>query len=101
MLINLSFQGINRLFVLLFENNGGRRGSYTRYYLPLVEIKDYNVVIDGRNFFYKPVKNNLITYYNIRKTATSQGDDYTTCCLLDYLYIPRLSLDYPKHLMLI
>ena len=52
MLINLSFQGINRLFVLLFENNGGRRGSYTRYYLPLVEIKDYNVVIDGRNFFY-------------------------------------------------
>ena len=50
-LINLSFQGINRLFVLLFENNGGRRGSYTRYYLPLVEIKDYNVVIDGRNFF--------------------------------------------------
>ena len=50
-LINLSFQGINRLFVLLFENNGGRRGSYTRYYLPLVEIKDYNVVIDGQNFF--------------------------------------------------
>ena len=50
-LINLSFQGIKRLFVLLFENNGGRRGSYTRYYLPLVEIKDYNVVIDGQNFF--------------------------------------------------
>ena len=50
-LINLSFQGINRLFVLLFENNGGRRGSYRRYYLPLVEIKDYNVVIDGQNFF--------------------------------------------------
>ena len=50
-LINLGFQGINRLFVLLFENNGGRRGSYTRYYLPLVEIKGYNVVIDGQNFF--------------------------------------------------
>ena len=49
-LINPSFQGVNRLFVLSFENNGGRT-SYTKYYLPLVEIKNYNVVIDGQNFF--------------------------------------------------
>ena len=41
-LINLSFQGVNRLFVLSFENTGGRT-SYTRYYLPLVEIKNYNL----------------------------------------------------------
>ena len=45
-LINPSFQGVNRLLVLLFENNGGRT-SYMRYYLPLVEVKNYNVVIDG------------------------------------------------------
>ena len=45
-LINSSFQGVKRLFVLSFENNGGRT-SYTRYYLPLVEIKDYNVIING------------------------------------------------------
>ena len=38
---------------------------YTRYYLPLVEIKDYNVVIDGRNFFDQSVKNNLIKYDSI------------------------------------
>ena len=60
--------------------------SYTRYYLPLVEIKNYNVVIDGRSFFDQPVINNLITYDNIQKIATGQGDDYTTGCPLDYNY---------------
>ena len=84
-LIDPSFQEVNRLFVLSFKNNGGR-ASYTRYYLPLVEIKDHDVMIDGRNFFSQPVKNNLRTYDNIRKIATGQGDYYTTGCLLDYLY---------------
>ena len=46
----LIFQLVNQLFVLSFENNGDKK-SYTRYYLPLVEIKDYHVMIDGRNFF--------------------------------------------------
>ena len=49
-LINSNFQGVNRLFVLLFEKTGGRT-SYTRYYLSLVELKHYNAVIDGRNIF--------------------------------------------------
>ena len=39
-----------------------------------------------KNFFDQPVKNNKITYENIRKIATGQGDDYTTGCLLDYAY---------------
>ena len=43
-------------------------------------------MIDGRNFFDQPVKNNLITYDNIRKIETGQGDDCTTGCLLDYHY---------------
>ena len=43
-------------------------------------------MIDGRNFFEQPVKNNFITYDNIWKIATGQGDDYTTGCLLDYNY---------------
>ena len=84
-LINRSFQGVNRLFVLPFENNSGRT-SHTRYYLGLVEMKDYNVMIDGRNLFDQPVKDNLITYDNVHKIATGQGDDYKTGCLLDYLY---------------
>ena len=43
-------------------------------------------MIDRRNIFDQPVKNYLIIYENIRKIATCQGDDYTTGCLLDYLY---------------
>ena len=48
-LIEPSFQGINRLFVLAFENDA-QRTSKRRYYIPNVEIKDYNVMIDGKNF---------------------------------------------------
>ena len=40
-------------------------------------------MIDGRNFFDQPIKNDIKTYENIRKIATGQGDDYTTDCLLD------------------
>ena len=47
----------------------------------------YNVMIDGKNFFDQPVKNDKVTYENIRKVATGQGDDYTTGCLLDYIYL--------------
>ena len=43
-----------------------------------MEIKDYNVMIDGRNIFDQPIKNDLKTYDNIKKNATGQGDDNTT-----------------------
>ena len=79
------FQGINRLFILAFENDN-HRTSDDRYYLPTVKIKDYNIVINGENFFDQPIKSNKITYDNIRKIAIGQGDDYTTGCLLDYPY---------------
>ena len=46
-------------------------------------------MIDGRNFFNQAIKNDLKTYDNIRKIATSQGDDYTTVRLLDYLYFKK------------
>ena len=83
-LIEPSFEGGNRLFVLTFENDM-QRTSKKRYYIPNVEIKDYNVMIDGKNFFEQPVKNDKVTYENIRRIATGQGDDYTTGCLLDYI----------------
>ena len=84
-LVEPSFQGVNRLFVLAFENDDDRTSS-DEYYLPAVEIKDYNIMINGENFFDQPIKNNKVTYENIRKIATGQGDDYTTGCLLDYSY---------------
>ena len=83
-LINPSFQGVNRL-VLPFENENGRT-SHSTYYLPKVEIKDYNVMIDGNNFFDLPINSMNKTDENIRKIATGKGDDYTTGCLLDYPY---------------
>ena len=84
-LINPSFQGVNRLFVLAFENENDRT-SHSTYYLPKVELKDYNVMIGGRNFFDQPINSMNKTYENIRKIATGKGDDYTTGCLLDYHY---------------
>ena len=47
-----------------------QRTSNKRYYIPNVEIEDYNVMIDGKNLFDQPVKNNKVTYENIRKIAT-------------------------------
>ena len=44
-------------------------------------------MIDGKNFFDQPVKNDMRTYDNIRKIATGQGDDYTTGFLIDYPYL--------------
>ena len=81
-LIEPSFQGINRLFILAFGNDANRK-SNTRYYLPNVEIKDYNVMIVDENFFDQPVRNDKVTHDNVRKIVTGKGDDYTTGFLLD------------------
>ena len=43
-------------------------------------------MINGENFFDQPIKDNKVTYENIRKVAIGKGDNYTTGCLLDYLY---------------
>ena len=85
-LVEPSFQGVSRFFVLAFEDDN-QRISKRRYHLPAVEIKDYNVMINGVNFFDQPIKNNKVTYENIRKIAIGQGDDYTTGCLLNHQYI--------------
>ena len=84
-LIEPSFQGVNRIFVLAFENDAQRK-VHSGYYLPIVEIKSYNVMINGENFFDQPIKDNKVTYENIRKVATGKGNDYTTGCLLDFPY---------------
>ena len=84
-LVEPSFQGVNRIFVLAFENDA-QRTSHSGYYLPNVKLKDYNIMINGENVFDQPIKNNKVTYKNIRKNATGQGDDYATGCLLDYPY---------------
>ena len=68
-LVEPSFQEINRFFVLAFENDTYRTSS-KRDNLPNIKIKDYNVMIDRENLFDQPVKNDKITYENIREITT-------------------------------
>ena len=63
-LVEPSFQGVNRLIVLAFENET-QRTSAKGYFLPNVEIKDYNVMINGESFFDQPIKNNKVTSENL------------------------------------
>ena len=91
--------------MLAFEhdNDNDWRASNKRYYNPNVEIKDGNVMIDGKNFFDQSVKNDKVTYENIRKSTIGQGDDYTTRCLLDYSYFKKykiIAIDLSKQQML-
>ena len=56
------------------------------------------------NFFDQPVKNDKVTYENIRKITIGQGDDYTTGCLLDYTYFKKyykmIAIDLSKQQVL-
>ena len=75
-LIDPTFMKVNRLFVLSFENEEGRT-SFSKYYVPKVEIKDLNVLIDRKSFFDGPVKNKEEAYEKIM--SISKNNDYTTC----------------------
>ena len=87
-----SFQGIRRLFVLAYVVAAGAANDEAgikdnkKYFLPRGEIKNYNVLIDGRNFYDQPINDLIKQYDEIRKVSTGYGDDYTTGCLLDYAY---------------
>ena len=79
------------MFVLAFDNtdNGAnrvQRDSHRNSFLPRVDITNYNVLIDARNFYDQPINDQIKKYDGIRKIETGKGDDYTTGCLLDYQY---------------
>ena len=82
-LIDPTFTNVNRLFVLTFENEYDGT-SFSKYYLPKVEIKDLNVLVDGKPFFEIPVKNKEEAYE--ANIEMSKNNDYTTDNLLDYEY---------------
>ena len=99
-LIEPSFQGINRIFILA-DDGDTQKTSHTVPYLPNVQLKDYNIMINGENLFDQPIENDVVTYENIRKIATGQGDDYTTGCLLYYPHFKDLSkVDLSKQQLL-
>ena len=82
-----------RIFVLAYNNKAGNDqvsvDSYKKYSHPRVKIENYNIEIDGRNFYDQPINDSIKQYDEIRKISTGQGDDYTTGCLLDFAYFEK------------
>ena len=85
-LIDPTFTKVNRLFVLSFENEEDRT-SFSKYYVPKVEIKYFNVLIDGKRFFDVPVKNKEEAYEKI--LSIGKNNDYATGNLLAYEYFSK------------
>ena len=83
-LIDPTFRNINRLFLLSFHNEDPTRDSFDKYYMPLVEIKDFNAFINNKPSFDQPVKSKKETSEKL--IEMSRNDDCTTGNLLDYLY---------------
>ena len=100
-LIDRTFNKVSRLFALSFENEEDKP-SFSKYYTPKVEIKDFIVLIDGKIFFDVPVKNKEESYEKIM--SISKNNDYTTGNLLDYEYFSKhyklIAIDLSKQIQL-
>ena len=78
-LIDPTFTNVNRLFVLF----GNDRTSFSKYYVQKVEIKDFNVLIDGKPFFEIPVKNKEEAYEQIIETSKNNGYTKVICWIMN------------------
>ena len=100
-LIDPTFIKVNRIFVLSFKDKENRT-NFSKYYIPKVEIKDFNVLIDGKRFFDVPVKNKEEAYEKIM--SISKNNDYTTGNLMDYEYFSKhynlIAIDLSKQIEL-
>ena len=106
-LLDVAIPGVNRFIVAGFNHNDTleasnennlnhnnthnnayrvERDSHKKYFLPRMDIKDYNVLIDGRNFYDQNISDDFKKYEELRKVMTGRGEDYTTGSLLDYDY---------------
>ena len=92
--INLdpSFQGVNRLFVMAYNRVDGQptRNGQRKYYLPRINLKNYNVIIVGKFFYDNPIESDIEKYKELKKVMIGKGEDYTTGSLLDYNYFYKL-----------
>ena len=82
-----------------FENEDDRI-SFSKYYTPTIEIKEFNVLTDGKSFFDVPIKSKEETYEAI--IEMSKNSDYTTGNLLDYEYFSKhyklIAIDLSKQI---
>ena len=91
--INLdpSFQGVNRLFVMAYNNANDHptRNGQQKYYLPRIDLSKYNVIIDGRNFYDNPIESDIEKYRELKKVMIGKGEEYITGSLLDFNYFGK------------
>ena len=91
-LLNALFQGVTRLLILAYvvatgtPNDEAVVKDNKKYFLSRGENKNFNVLINGRNFYDKPLNDLIKQYDKVRKVSTGHGDDYTTGSLLDYAF---------------
>ena len=92
-MLDSSYQGVKRQFVLAYNNTADDNqvsiNSFKKYFLPRVKTENYNIEIDGKNFYDQPINDSIKQYEEIRKILTGQGNDYTTGCLLDFAYFEK------------
>ena len=92
-LLDSSCQGLKRLFLLEYNNTAGNNqvsvDSYKKCFLPRVKIDNYNIEIDGRNFYDQPINDSIKQYDEVRKISTGQGD-------INYRLFIRLFLFWKK-----
>ena len=100
-LIDPTFTKVNRLFILSFKNEEDRT-SFSKYCVPNVQIKDFNVVIHGKSFFDMPIKNSQEKYEQIIEMG--RNGNYTTGSLLEYEYFSKyyrlIAIDLSKQIEL-
>ena len=100
-LIVPTFTKVNRLLVLSFENEDDRR-SFSKYYVPNVQMKYFNVLIDGKSFFDMPIKNNKETYQQVIEMG--RNNDCMTGNVLRYEYFSKhyklIAIDLSKQIEL-
>ena len=101
-LIDPTFTNVNRLFVLAYGQVNNDRQSFSRFYLPNVMVKDYDVIIDKLAFFDLPIKTEEEAYEKI--IDISRNNEYTTGKLLDYDYFKKyyklIAIDLSKQQVL-
>ena len=93
-LLDSSYQGVKRLFVFAYNNTEGYNkisvDSFKKYFLSRIKIENYNIEIDGRNFYNQLINDSIKQYDEIEKYQQEKGDDYITGCLLEKTFFKKL-----------
>ena len=80
-------------FFLAYGNTAGDDqvsiDFFKKHFFPRVKIENYDIEIDGKNFYDQPINWWIKQYHEARKISTRQGDDYTSGSLLDFTYFEK------------